>query len=93
MFQKYPKVKRKTRAAGHLDNKQMKRTPQKCFRYGSQDRLIAKCTKPPKENEKRQNQVRFNEKGNCTCYNSENNSNQKIYAYMPWMSINDEYPS
>ena len=39
-------------------------TPRKCFRCGSEDNLIAKCTKPPKEIEKRRKQVRLNENFN-----------------------------
>ena len=68
------------------------RTPRKCFRSGSEDHLIAKCPKPPKENEKQQKQVRFNEKVNCACDNNENNNDQKIYASMARMSGNDECP-
>ena len=52
--------------------------------------MIATCPKPPKDNEKRQKQVRFNEKGNCACDNGENDDNQKIYASMVRMSSNDE---
>ena len=55
--------------------------------------MIAKCPKPPKDNEKRRNQVRFNEKGNCACNNSENNSDQNIYASMAHMSSNEECSS
>ena len=55
--------------------------------------MIAKCPKPPKDDEKRRKQVRFNEKGNCACDNGENNSNQKIYASMARMSSNDECSS
>ena len=55
--------------------------------------MIAKCPKPPKDNEKRKKQVRFNERGNCACDNGKNNSDQKIYASMALMSSNDEYPS
>ena len=51
--------------------------------------MIAKCPKPPKDNEKRQKQVCFDEKGNRACNNSENNSDQKIYASMAGMSSND----
>ena len=67
--------------------------PQKCFRCGSEDHLIEKCPKPSKENDKWQKQVRFNEKCNCACNNSENNSNKKIYASMARMSGNDECTS
>ena len=41
--------RKKARAADELDNKRKERTPQKCFRCGFEDRLIAKCPKPPKE--------------------------------------------
>ena len=52
--------------------------------------MIAKYPKTPKDNEKRQNKVRFNEKGNRACNNIENNLYQKIYAYMARMSGNDK---
>ena len=55
--------------------------------------MITKCTNPPKENEKRRKQVRFNEKGNHACDNGENNSVQKIYTSMARMSSNDECSS
>ena len=55
--------------------------------------MIAKCNKPPKDNEKRQNQVRFNEKGNCACDNGEDNDDHKIYASMARMSSDDERKS
>ena len=67
--------------------------PRKCFRFGYEDHLIAKCPKPPKQNEKQRNQVCFNEKGNRACNNGENNSEQNIYASMARMSSNDECPS
>ena len=50
--------------------------------------MIEKFPKPPKDNEKRRKQVRFNEKGNRACDNGKNNSDQKIYASMARMSIN-----
>ena len=50
-------------------------TPRKRFRCGSEDHLIATFPKPPKDNEKRKNQVRFNEKGIRAYDNSKNNSN------------------
>ena len=60
------------------------------FRYGSEDHLIAKYPKPPKDYDEQKKQLRFNEKVNRACDNSENNSDQKIYAYMACMSGNDE---
>ena len=69
----------------------MERTPRKFFRCGSEDHMIAKFPMPPKDDEKRRNQVRFNEKGNHACNSGENNSDQKIYASMARMSSNDEW--
>ena len=44
--------------------------------------IISNCPKPPKDNNKRRRQVRFNEKGNCACNNGENDDDHKIYASM-----------
>ena len=60
----------------------MEKPPWKCFICGSEDNMIAKCPKPPKDNEKRRRQVRFNEKGNRACNNGENNNDHKIYESM-----------
>ena len=68
----------------------MERTPLKFFRCGSEDHMIAKFPRPPKDNEKRRKQVRFNEKGNCACDKSKNKYDQKIYTSMAHMSSNDE---
>ena len=46
-----------------------------------------------KNNEKRQNQVRLNEKVNCARDNGESNNDHNIYAYMARMSSNDERKS
>ena len=86
------KEKKKARAASHSDNREMERTPWKCFRCGPQDNLISKCPKPPKDIEKQKNQLHLNEKGNRACESGKNNSEQKIYAYMERMSGNDECP-
>ena len=69
----------------------MECTPRKCFICGSEYYMISKCPKPPKDNSKRQKQVRFNEKGNRACNNRKNNDDQKIYASMAQMSSNDEH--
>ena len=74
-------------------NRQTELTTRKCFRCGSEDHLIAKCPNQPKDNEKRRNEVIFNEKGKSACDNSENNSDQKIFVSMAPMYSNDEYPS
>ena len=71
----------------------MERTPQKCFRCGSKDHMIAKCPKPPEDNEKRKNQVCFNEKVKRACNNGKNSSGQMIYASMARMSSNNECSS
>ena len=52
--------------------------------------MIAKFPKPPKYHEKRRKQVRFNEKGNCACYNGKDNNDHKIYAYLARMYSDDE---
>ena len=52
-----------------------------------------KCANPPKDNEKWQKQLVFNEKRHRACNNSENNSDQKIYASAARMSSNDERSS
>ena len=55
--------------------------------------MIAKCSKPPKDNEKRRRQVSFNDKGNLACDNGKNNDDHNIYASMAQMSSNDERKS
>ena len=59
MFQKDQKRKGKAHAAGNSENRSTEHTPRKCFRCGSEDQLIEKNLKPPKENEKQQKQVRL----------------------------------
>ena len=55
--------------------------------------MITKCPNPEKDNEKRQKEVLFNEKGNPACNNSETNSDQKMYVSLVHMSSNDECSS
>ena len=45
---------------------------------------------PQKDNERRKKQVLLNEGVNCACNNSKNKIDQNIYAYMAYMSGNDE---
>ena len=52
--------------------------------------MIAKYSKPPKDNEKRRKQVRFDKKVNCACDNGEDNNDQKIYASMARMSSDNK---
>ena len=60
----------KSRAAGDFEKQRTERTPQKCFRLVYVDHIISKCTKPPKDKNKRQKQVRFNERGNRASKNN-----------------------
>ena len=55
--------------------------------------MIAKFPNPPKDDEKRQKQVLFNEKANRACDNGEDNYDHKIYASMACMSSDDERKS
>ena len=71
----------------------MERTPRKCFGCASEDHMIAKCPRPPKDHGKRRNQVPFNEKSNRASDNGDNNNDQKIYPSMACMSSNDELSS
>ena len=77
-----------------MDQQRTKRTPHNCFRCGSEDRLITKCPKPPKYNNKQKNQIRFIDNGNNAsqkvCKNGDNFNNQNIYAYMAQMPGNNE---
>ena len=71
----------------------MERPPRKCYRCGSEDYMIAKCPKPPKDSEKRRKSVRFNEKGNRACDNGKDENDHKIYASMARISSDDERKS
>ena len=77
-----------------MENRRTERTPCKCFRCGSEDHLISKCPKPPKDNEKRRKQVRFSERGNRAsqkeCDNGNNDNDKNIYASMSHLSDNDK---
>ena len=53
------KEKKKARAAVDLDNRRTEHMPHKCFRLGSEDHIIEKYQKPPKENEKQQKAITF----------------------------------
>ena len=63
------------------------------FRCGSEDHLITKFLKLPKDNEKRQKQVRLNEKVSRACDNGTNKNDQNIYASIARISGNDRFPS
>ena len=53
MFKKDHIIEIKARAAVDSYNKLTERTPRKCCRCVYEDHLIAKCSRPPKYNEKR----------------------------------------
>ena len=55
--------------------------------------MIKKFPNPPKDNEKRRKQVRFNEKGSRACNNGKNDDDHKIYASMARMFSDDERKS
>ena len=57
-FKSIRQEKEKAHAVGISYNRNSERPPRKCFRYGSEDHMITKCPKPPKDNEKRQRLVR-----------------------------------
>ena len=68
----------KSRAVDVSSNRNSECPPQKCFRCGSEDHMIAKCPNPRTNNEERGKQVHFNKKGNRACGNSKNNNDHKI---------------
>ena len=75
-----------------MSNKNSDRPARKCFRCGSEDHLIAKCPKPPKDGEnKNGKKVSFkdNEKGNSAKDNSDNDNDLKVYASMARISNDD----
>ena len=67
----------------------MEHPPRKYFRCGSEDHMITKYPKPPKDNEKHRMHVIFNENVNPASNNGKNNNDHKIYIYMAQMSSND----
>ena len=91
------KDKKKSHKDGDQEKQRTERTPHKYFRCGSEDHLIAKCPKPPKDNQKLRKKVRFSERGNSASQKErdtgDNDNDQKIYAYMARMSGNDKSPS
>ena len=52
--------------------------------------MIEKCPNPPKDNDKRRKQVRFNEKGNPAYKNREYNDDHKVYTSMAQISSDNE---
>ena len=87
-FKKIRKEKEKARSAGASSNKNSDRPAWKCFRCGSENHLIAKCPKPPKDGEKK-NGKKDKEKGNSAKDYSDDEDDLKVYAYMSRMSNDD----
>ena len=89
MFQKDKKEKEKARSAGTSSNKNSDRPTRKCFGCGSEDHLIAKFPKPPKDIEKICKSDKAKEKGNSAKDNSNDDYDLKVYASMARMSNDD----
>ena len=88
-IKKVRKEKEKARSTGASSNKNSDRPAWKCFRCRSEDHLIAKCPKPPKDGEKKNGKkVSFKDKemGNSAKDNSDNDDDLKVYASMAQMS-------
>ena len=92
-FKKIKKEKEKARSAGTSSNKNSDRPAQKCFICGSEDHVIAKFPKPPKDSEKRRKSEKSKEKGNRACDNSDYDNDHKIYASMARMSSDEKRKS
>ena len=80
----------KARSAGTLSNKHSDRPARKCFRCRSEDHLIAKFPKPPKDSEKRRKSEKSKERGNRACDNINDDNDLKLYASMARMSSEDK---
>ena len=88
-FKNIRKEKEKTRSAGTSSNKHSEPPTRKCFRCGSEDHLIAKFPKPPKDSEKRRKSDKYKGKGNSAKDNSDDDNDLKVYASMARMSNDD----
>ena len=93
IFKRIRQEKEKDCAVGISSNRNSDRPARKFYRCGYEDHMVAKCPNPPKDSEKRQKSVRFNEKGNRACNNGKDDNNHKIYASMARMSSDDERES
>ena len=52
--------------------------------------MIAKCTKPPKDSDKRRKSEKYKEKGNRACDNSDDGNELKVHISMARMSNDDK---
>ena len=75
---KIRKEKEKAFSAGTSSNKNSDCPARKCFRCGSEDHMIAKCPKSPKDSEKRRKSEKSKEKGNGACNNSDDDDELKV---------------
>ena len=64
MIKRIRRDKEKSLTAGELNRQRTKRPPHKCFRYDYVDNIISKCSKPSKDNKKRQKNININERAN-----------------------------
>ena len=79
---KIRKEKEKSRSAGTSSNKNSDCPPRKFFRCESEDHMIAKCPKTPKDSEKIRKSEKSKEKGNRVCDNRDDDDELKVYASM-----------
>ena len=77
-FKNIRKEKEKAGSAGTSSNKNSDRPARKCFRCGSEDRLIAKCPKPPKGGKNKRKSDKSKEKGNIAKDNSDDDNEPKV---------------
>ena len=89
-FKKIRKEKEKARSAGTSSNINSERPARKFYRCGSEDHLIAKFPKPPKDSEKIRKSGKCKEKVNRACDNSDDDNDLKVYASMARMSSYDK---
>ena len=80
-FKRIRKEQKESRVVDVSSNRQMECRPQKFFRCGYEDHMIAEFPK----------QVCFFEKVDRACDTSANNSDCRIYAYMARMSSNNQW--
>ena len=87
--------KEKFCADGDFDRQWTEHPPCKCFRCRSIDHIVAKLPKPPKDDDKRWNNARFNERGNHALQkesdDGDDDNDEKIYEYMVPMSGNENF--
>ena len=89
-FKKIRKEQEKAGSTGTSSNKNSDRPDRKCFRGGSEDHLIAKFPRSPKDSEKRRKSDKSKEKVNRANDNSDDEDDLKVYASMAQMSNDDK---